>query len=301
MGAFATSGKMILITSAYGNQGRMLIPKLVRAGAKVRAIRASPGGEPQLKALGAHEVIIGDASDPALLKDAMCGIEAVYHIGPSAHPRERQMGFAAIDAAMETGVNHFVFSSVLHAIVSELVQHEIKRDIEEYLVSSPIGFTILQPSDYMQVLRYQRAFETRQFVLAWNLDRRQALVDVDDVTDVAAKILLEGAPHYGATYELSSPGCFSAHDIGAIIASVTGNAVEVVETSPEARLKDHFKDKLPIEGVDHQLRVFQALRKWYSAHDFVGNPNVLTMLLGRKPTSLEDFIRREYAKMKPIS
>jgi uncharacterized protein YbjT (DUF2867 family) len=292
---------MILVTSAYGNQGRTLIPKLVRAGARVRALRISPGGEAELQALGAHEVVIGDASDPALLKKAMDGIDTVYHIGPSAHPRERQMGLAAIDAAMEAGVKHFVFSSVLHAIVAELIQHEIKRDIEEYLVSSPLNFTILQPSDYMQVLRYQRAFETRQFVLAWNLDRRQALVDVDDITDVAAKILLEGEPHYGATYELSSPGCFSGHDIGGIIASVTGNDIEVMETSPEARMKDHFKDQRLEEGADHQLRVFQALRRWYSAHDFVGNPNVLTMLLGRKPTTLEDFIRREYARTKPLS
>ena len=54
---------MILVTSAYGNQGKRLIPKLAASGARVRALRAGPGGEAALIALGAVEAIIGDASD----------------------------------------------------------------------------------------------------------------------------------------------------------------------------------------------------------------------------------------------
>jgi hypothetical protein len=34
------------------------------------------------------------------------------------------MGFAVIDAARTAGVRHFVFSSVLHAITTDLIQHE---------------------------------------------------------------------------------------------------------------------------------------------------------------------------------
>jgi len=208
------------------------------------------------------------------------------------------MGLAMVDAAIEAGVQHLVCNSVLHAIVSDLVQHNVKRDIEEYLVAAPINFTILQPADYMQILRYAHAFEAQEFVLAWNLDRRQSLVDLEDVTDVATKILLDGAPHYGATYELSAPGCFTGHDIAEIIAKVTGKPIRAIETSPEARLRDHFKDKLQDESVAYQLRVFRALREWYSAHDFVGNPMVLTMLLGRAPTTLQAFIAREFAKTR---
>ncbi|HTT82845.1 MAG TPA: NmrA family NAD(P)-binding protein [Rhizomicrobium sp.] len=285
---------MILVTAGYGNQGRKIIPRLAKAGARVRGLRRTPGGEAELIALGAAEVMIGDASDPATLARAMEGVEAVYHIGPSAHPKEREMGLAAIDAALAAGVKHFVFSSVLHAIVSDLIQHEVKRDIEEKLVGSGLNFTILQPADYMQVLRYARAFDTGEFVLAWSLDRRQSVVDVSDIAEVAARVLLEGAPHYGATYELSAPGCFTGYEIGEIIAKVTGRPIRAIETTPEARMTDHFKGKLA-DGADYPLRVFQALRKWYSAHDFVGNPNVLTMLLGRPPTTLEEFIRAEYA------
>jgi uncharacterized protein YbjT (DUF2867 family) len=292
---------MILVTSAYGNQGKRLIPRLAAAGARVRALRVSPGGEAELKALGAQEVVIGDASDPSVLKEALRGVTSVYHIGPSAHPRERDMGFAIVAASVQAGVKHFVFSSVLHAIVTDLIQHGLKRDIEEYIVSAPINFTILQPSDYMQVLRCQRAFEAQEFVLAWDLNRRQSLVDLEDIAEVSAKVLLEGEKHYGATYELSAPGCFTAYDIGEIISKVTGKPIQVVETSPEARMKDHFKNKPQDESAGYQLRVFQALRKWYSAHDFVGNPNVLAMLLGRGPTTLEAYVAREFARFQAAS
>ena len=82
---------MILVTAAYGNQGQRLIPLLARAGKKVRAMRAS-GDLEALRVLGAAEAIHGDASDPATLARAMEGVETVYHVGPSLHPREEEMG-----------------------------------------------------------------------------------------------------------------------------------------------------------------------------------------------------------------
>jgi uncharacterized protein YbjT (DUF2867 family) len=287
---------MILVTAAYGNQGRRLIPRLVHAGASVRALCLHASNAAALRALGATEVLYGNAADPEVLGRAMTSIDAVYHVGPSAHPQERAMGLNAIVAASVAGVRHFVYSSVLHPIVTALVQHELKRDIEEVLVASTLNFTILQPSDYMQVLRYADAFRTGEFTIAWNRDRRQAVVDLADVTEVAARVLLEGESHYGATYELSSPGCFTAYDIGDIIARICGMPIKVSEVSPLERMQDHFKGQVPDDDAQYRLRVFTALREWYGTHDFVGNPNVLAMLLGRHPTTLEEFIRAEFQK-----
>jgi uncharacterized protein YbjT (DUF2867 family) len=289
---------MILVTAAYGTQGRRLIPRLAQAGVRVRALRRTADGSAALRSMGASEVTIGDASDPAVLRAAMRGVEAVYHVGPAAHPREKQMGLTAIEIARESGVRHFVFASALHAIITALVQHEIKRDIEEQLVSSGLNFTILQPADFMQTIRYLHAFEDGELPVAWNPERRHSVVDVEDLATVAARVLIEGECHYGATYELSSPGCHSSHDIAAMIASVSGRAVSVREVSPEQRIADHFAGATPDEGAAHRQRVFAALKSWYGGHDFVGNPNVLTMLLGRPPRSLPDFLRAEFARLR---
>ncbi len=283
---------MILVTAANGNQGRLLVPKLIAAGQRVRACVRSQASAEQLQALGAHETVAGDISEPAVLARAITGVEKVYHVGPTIHPRERDMGFAVVDAARAEGVKHLVLSSVLHAITTDLVQHEIKRDIEEHLLSSGLEFTILQPANYMLPLKLRPVFEKGVFELSWSLGRRQSLVDLGDVTDVACMALTDSERHAGATYELAAPGRYTAHELGGIISRVLGRQIAVREIDADTYLRAWVGDADPRE-VTHQVRVLRAITARYSSHDFVGNPNVLTWLLGRPPTTFEDYVRRQ--------
>ena len=285
---------MILVTAANGNQGKWLIPRLVAAGEQLRTCVRSDASALALRAAGVVDVVVGDIADPEVLSHAMRGVEKVYYVGPALHPREAEMGFAAIDAAKDAGVQHFVFSSVLHAIITDLIQHEIKRDLEEYLVSSGLEFTILQPANYMLRHRLVPAFERGVFALSWALDRRQSMVDVDDVAEVAATVLAQSQAHAGATYELVAPGRHTAHDLASIIAGVTGRDVAAEQIDAEVFLKA----ALGVESLDafpYQTRLLRAISQRYSSHDFIGNPNVLTWLLGRRPTTFEQFVRREFA------
>ena len=286
---------MILITSANGNQGKRLVPKLLAAGHRVRACVRSETSADQLRAAGVTEVIVGDLGDPGFVRSAVEGVRSLYHIGPTLHPAERAMGFAMVDAAAAAGVEHFVFSSVLHAITTDLIQHEIKRDIEEHLLSSGLEFTILQPANYMLPFRLKPVFEEGVFRLSWSLDRRQSMVDLEDITDVAALVLGDPARHLGATYELAGPGRFTAHDIARVLGGVLGREVAVEQTDPVAFTRARFGGGDPVV-FEYQLKLATAISARYSSHDFVGNPNVLAWLLGRAPTSYEAFARREYAE-----
>jgi uncharacterized protein YbjT (DUF2867 family) len=284
---------MILVTAAYGNQGKLLVPKLLAAGQEVRACVQSQASAGQLRALGVRDVVVGDISEPAVLAQAIRGAQKVYHVGPTAHPRERDMGFALVDAARAEGAGHFVFSSVLHAITTDLVQHEIKRDIEEHLLSSGLEFTILQPANYMLPLKLRPVFERGVFELSWSLERRQSLVDLGDVTDAACLALTNSDRHAGATYELVAPGRYTAHDLGAIISRVLGRPIAVREIDADTYLKAWVGDTDPGQ-VTHQVRVLRAISARYSSHDFVGNPNVLTWLLGRPPTTFEEYVGHQH-------
>lgn len=284
---------MILVTSANGNQGGWLVPKLLAAGRNVRACVRSEASAERLRALGVAEVLVGDLSDREFIDRAVRGVASLYHVGPTLHPAERAMGFAMVDAARAAGVGHFVFSSVLHAITTDLIQHEIKRDIEEHLLSSGLEFTILQPANYMLPFRLKSAFEDDVFRLSWSLDRRQSMVDLDDVTDVAALVLADPERHGAATYELAAPGRFTAHDIGRTLSQVTGREVRVEEIDMASFARARFADEDP-DVRDYRTRTSEAIGARYSRHDFLGNPNVLAWLLGRAPTSFEAFARREY-------
>lgn len=285
---------MILVTAAHGNQGKLLVPKLLARGLPVRACVQSEASAERLRAIGVSEVVVGDITDPAVMARAVRGAEKVYHVGPTIHPREREMGLAIVDAAREHGVKHFVFSSVLHAITTDLVQHEIKRDIEEHLLSSGLEFTILQPSNYMLPLKLKPVFERGVFQLSWSLERRQSMVDLGDVTDAAAKVLADSEAHAGATYELVGPGRYTAHELGEILSQVLGRPVGVERIDADVYLKAWVGDGDP-QQFAHQARVLRAISRRYSSHDFVGNPNVLTWLLQRAPTSFETFARRQLA------
>jgi uncharacterized protein YbjT (DUF2867 family) len=285
---------MLLITAANGNQGKLLVPKLLSAGLPVRACVQSEESADKLRAMGVSDVVVGDISDPDVLAGAINGVAKVYHVGPSAHPSERAMGLALVEAARAEGVTHCVFSSVLHAITTDLVQHEIKREIEEHLLSSGLEFTILQPANYMMPLRLRPAFEEGVFRLPWSLARHQSLVDLGDVTDVAAIVLADSDRHVGATYELASAGRYTAHELGSIIAGVVSHPIDVEEISPETYLTALFGN-VDRSRFAHQIRVLRSISARYSSHDFVGNPNVLTWLLGRPPTSFEEFVRAQYA------
>jgi uncharacterized protein YbjT (DUF2867 family) len=284
---------VLLVTAAHGNQGKLLIPRLVAAGVAFRACVRSEESAQSLRAAGVTDIVVGDLSDPDVLGKAMQGVEKVYYIGPALHPGERDMGFAAIDAARTAGVRHFVFSSVLHAIITDLVQHEIKRDLEEYLLSSGLEFTILQPANYMLRHRLTAPFTKGVFLLSWALDRYQSMVDLGDVTEVAAAVLADSDRHAGATYELVAPGRYTAHDIAAAISGVTGRKITAKRIDSEVFLKASLGVDSLAE-VPYQARVSGAISKRYSSHDFIGNPNVLTWLLGRTPTTFEQFVQREF-------
>lgn len=288
---------LILITSAYGNQGKQLLPKLLAAGAQVRGCVRSEASARQLRLLGAQQVLVGDLADKAFIAQAMKGVTSLYHIGPTLHRYEREMGFAMIEAAVKAGVGHFVFSSVLHAIASDLIQHEIKRDIEERLLSCGLDYTILQPANYMLPSRMKAVFEHGVFRLAWSLDKRQSMVALDDVTDVVAQVLTDRERHVGATYELVGPGRFTAHDIAAIASQVLGRTIGVERFDVEVFVRERFGN-LPADALEHLLRMNRAIAAHYSKHDFVGNSNVLSFLLGRPATTFEAFVQKEYTRFQ---
>ena len=280
---------MILINAANGQQGQLLVPKLVAAGHRIRALVRSEQSAAALRGVGVTNVVIGELDMPETIARAIAGVNAIYHVCPGIHPREREIGMAWIDAAKAHGVAHFVFSSVLHPSLTELVQHRIKRDIEEYLIASGVEYTILQPTIYMAPRRFRPAAANGILRAGWSLDRVQSLVDLGDVTDAAFAVLTEGSHHFAATYELAGTERLTARSMAAIMAEVLGKSMEVEQVDAATYLKGLFGDR-DLSEIPHEASVARSLSECYSRHDFLGNANVLRMLIGREPTTFARFV-----------
>ena len=285
----------ILITAAGGNQGRRLIPKLVAAGHTVRAARFSPGREKESLALGASEVVTGDLSDVDFYARALEGCDAVYHIGPAGKVKEKEKGFAMIEAAKRCGTEHVVMSSVLHSIV-DIVQHRYKRDIEEKLFESGLQYTVLKPCDFMiPAMQAGPVVKTLTMPVFWKIQpgRRGSLIDVQDLTDVAVKVLCEGRKHFYASYELSGSDKLTSEEMRRIFSRVLGRDIPMVQWTPEDAIEFRFGSREVSPANAHHHQVLSSISDWYSKYEFIGNSNILEWLLGRKPTTFEEYLRRE--------
>jgi uncharacterized protein YbjT (DUF2867 family) len=276
---------MILVTSAAGSNGRWLIPRLAARGIRVRALNRSDKTR-ELRELGAAEVVVGDALDPGVLERAMDGADSVFHVGPSLHPQEAEMGIGVIDAASAAHVKHFVYDSVLHPQIDALLQHRMKLRVERHLIDSDLDCTVLQPMHYMQNIRLAEVVRDGVYSQPFALDSHMSFVDLEDKVEVAEKVLAERG-HIGATYELCAPDCLTGYEIAAMLSEILGREIRA-----------QFKPLDPRRSADeYPDQALRAMMNYYSEHGFQGNPNVLTWLLGRRPTTLRAYFERELAAL----
>ncbi|RZF60631.1 hypothetical protein EWE75_22140 [Sphingomonas populi] len=293
----------VFITAAFGHQGKVLIPKLAAAGIDVRAARATVGRDEEVLRLGAKEVFVGDLSDSKVYAQACDGCDAIYHIGPGAHPRELAMGYAMVEAAKTVGIRHVVPLSLLQPFI-DIIQHRYKLDHELALVKSGLNFTALRPCDYMLQEAYIAPAMRTGAMPFYSGDaagsrahRRHSYIALDDLTDVALKVLVEGSTHYAANYELAGPDKITPIVMAQILSRIMGREIKPVAKSPEDLIDALWGSRDPNEDFTHKADIVRSIQAWYARYDFVGNSRTLEWLLGRRPTTFEEFATKAYADL----
>lgn len=282
---------MILVTSAAGNTGQNVIRALVARGAPVRAFVRREAQVVLVRALGASEVRIGDFRDPAAVRSALEGVEALYHICPRLSEMEVEIGRTVIEAARSAGVSRFVYHGVAHPYIAEMPHHWDKLQVQILLERSDLPFSVIQPTNYMQNITWawDRLVQTRRYELPYSADTPLTWVDAEEVAEAAARVLLEPG-HDGAAYELAgADGPLTRREICERVSKKLGWQLEPAVVAWETWRK------LPryVGWEQSQMRRLKKMFAYYDQHGFrAGNPNVLGWLLGRKPRSLSEFIDR---------
>ncbi|KAF6830747.1 nucleoside-diphosphate-sugar epimerase [Colletotrichum musicola] len=313
MGLFGSSSsesasEILVVTSASGKQASHLLPLLTSTKFKLRLISHSQNSASKLQdRYPSAEVVVADLSSPDACRELVRGAMAIYHAGPSIHSREREMGFNMIDAATVefrspgSQLRHFVFSGVLGTQHRKLMQHDLKSYVEERLMLSPVPWTILQPTNFMD--QYPVAslagMEVPTVEPMWDPDVPNSLLALGDLAEVGAKVLLEQEKHYYAQYPLCSTLPTSDSAVFEAIGKAIGKEVQVKVLSFE-------------QGVDRLLSVVfggsafasegdlrpditrdeaERLVLFCTRYSMAGNPNVLRWLLGREPTTVEEWVK----------
>ncbi|MDR7419290.1 MAG: NmrA family NAD(P)-binding protein [Armatimonadota bacterium] len=280
---------MILVTGAGGKTGRAVIRALVRRRAEVRAFVRRPDQVGLLRPLGVREVVVGDLLSPHDVPWAMRGAAAVYHICPNVSPDEVTIGRLAIRAARRMGVARFVYHSVLQPHSRALPHHRLKGRVERLLLRAGVPSVILRPASYMQnvLAGWDRIVRERVYAVPYALSTRLGLVDLDDIAEVAAMALTEDG-HLGRVYDLAAGEVLDQREIAAVLSRVLGRSVQ-----PQVIPRDVWEQRARAAGLgDYQVTTLRAMFRYYERRGFWGDPSVLTMLLGRPPTTFAAFVER---------
>lgn len=247
-----TMNEIVVVTCPSGNQCSHLIPLLQKeTNFKIRLAAHSSHSKSALQAKYPDaEVFESDISSLNDCRKLLAGATSVYHVGPSLHSRETEMGFNMIDAAVAEGqkvgsaFKHFVFSSVLGTQHRNLMQHDLKSRIEERLFLSPLNFTILQPTNFMDAFPVAWLAEQSNPTLErlWTPDIPNSVVALQDLAAAGVRVLKEREMHYFAQYPLCSTLPISDAEIIRIIEKRIGK--DVILKSPSFET-----------GVDHLAAV----------------------------------------------
>jgi uncharacterized protein YbjT (DUF2867 family) len=278
-----TVGRMtetILAVGAAGKFAGLVVPALAKRGVKIRGLVKDAKEGDVARKDGATEIVIGDLRDRASLDVALENIDAVFYIAPAFLPNEAEIGKSMVDAAKRAGVRRFVFSSVIHPILSALGNHAQKAPVEEALLTSGMEYTFLHPTVFFQNFtgNWPKIVETAVLAEPWSVDSRFSRVDYRDVAEAAAIALTEDRLLYG-TFELCAEGWLNRKDVAAIIGDVLGRPIKAERVDP----------KMAAAGAGPGAPALEKMFDWYDKRGLMGNALTLRAILGREPRTLRAF------------
>ncbi len=266
----------ILAIGASGKFAGLVIPALAARGANVRGLIRKPEEAAGVRAHGAAEAVVGDITDSASIERALDGVTSVFYIAPAFLPDEAKVGKAVVSSAIKAGVKRWVFSSVIHPVLSGLTNHAAKAAVEDAVLNSNLEYSFLHPAMFFQNFAegWDRVRSSGVHAEPWSPETRFSRVDYRDVAEVAAIALTEDRLLYG-TFELCADGWLNRHDVARVMGEVLGRDIQAKSIDP-ATLGDAATPMGPMFAH-------------YDHYGIRGNALTLAAILGREPRSIKAY------------
>jgi uncharacterized protein YbjT (DUF2867 family) len=184
--------KLIAVVGATGHQGGAVVRALQASGQfKVRALTRNPAKHPQL----ADEVVLADLNRPETLNAAFAGAHGVFLVTNAWEPgtEERKQAAAAVQAAKDAGVQHFIWSTLPNVETISRgkfdVPHFTDKAKSDRIVSEA-GFAhhtfVIAPFFYQNLLGVMAPQKQADGAAGWALplDPEKRVIHMGDVTEL---------------------------------------------------------------------------------------------------------------------
>ena len=220
---------MLFITGATGSIGRELCQLLAQTNVSVRAMCRRENQLVQFRKMGL-EAVLADFEQPESLRRAMQGCDRMFLL-TAPTDSHTQMEMNLIDTAIEAGITGIVRLSTADTNLSAKLSYARSHaEIDHYLRSKPLTWTILRPTGFMQNF-IESAHPIAKGVLPHMMgDGQLSYIDLRDIALVAKQVLTEDG-HQGATYYLTGPESLTVKQVAALFTDALGHVVEEVRSS----------------------------------------------------------------------
>lgn len=225
--------KLILVTGVTGNQGGAVARALLHDGYHVRGLTRNPDSDRAIAMaeLGV-DLVRGDFENVASLDSAIEDVHGVFLVTnywEHGYKAEVRQGKNVADAAKRANVEHLVFSSVANSDQATGIPHfDSKYEIEQYIQSLDIAFTILRPVSFMENWEYSREnIIAGKLSSPFSLGTRMQQISVRDIGRFAALAFSDPVNWTGRTLNIAGEE-YTMKQVVKLFDHVTGSPVEYV-------------------------------------------------------------------------
>lgn len=288
---------MILVTGANGHFGSAAIDFLLSKGVpanKIAALVRSEGKGKTLKEKGV-QIRIGDYTNYNSIVEVLRGVDRLLFVSsPTVTGRAAEHAIV-VKAVSHSEVKHIVYTSFIRrnetasSPLAEFMQAHIAT--ERAIKASGITYTIMRENCYADFIPWmlgEKVLKTGIYYPAGDAKVNWAFRS--EMAEVAANILT-GEGHENQDYNISGEEQISFQDISDMLTAITGK--RVTYTSPE--INEYIAQKTK-EGMPEMfVGIFSSFGAATAQGEFLTDNTDLEKLLGRKPASVEAYLRQVYS------
>jgi NAD(P)H dehydrogenase (quinone) len=272
----------IAVTGATGHVGGRVARALADAGTPQCLVVRSAQRAPRLPGATVVEAAYGDAD---AVRAALDGVDVLLLVSASESADRLEQHRTAVDAAVEAGVRHVVYTSFVGA--GPDATFTLARDhgaTEQHLRSSGVAFTFLRDSLYLDFLP---ALVGDDGVIRGPAgDGVIGAVARDDVARAATAVLTDPGAHAGRTYHLTGREALSLHDVARLVATTTGRPTRYHPEGVQEAYASRARYGAPAWQVDAWVSTYTAIARG----ELALVTDDVARLTGRPPATLAEHL-----------
>jgi NAD(P)H dehydrogenase (quinone) len=280
----------VAIAGATGRVGSALIASLVSEPLELVALTRNPdaGHLPSGVSLAAVDFDV-----PSTLDDALRGADRLF-LAHGTSPRQVINEIALIDAAVAAGVGQIVKLSAMGP-PSRLHPMDWHMQIEAHLATLDIGYTVLRPSSFVDILARAGAQVAGDTWGGAAGDGVVNLIDTRDVADAARVALLDDAhPTAQRAYHLTGPRAVSMPEIAEEISKLLGRTVTY-----QRRGLAEQREKLLASGLNEFVAdLLLGLDRLFYQSALAETTSTVKELTGHEPRSVAGWLSENISKFR---